>query len=348
MSSGRVANVRVGILTGGGDCPGLNAAIRAAVRYADGERGLTVIGFRDGWRGVMEGRAEELTIADVRGILARGGTILGTSGSQPHRVDGGVDRVREAIKVHRLDGLVVLGGEGTLGAAAEMGDVPTIGIPKTIDNDLRGTDVTIGFHTASQIATDLVDRLYSTAESHNRVMVCEVMGRQAGWIALTAGIAAGADVIVIPEHPFDVDLVCRRLREVHTLRRQFSILVVAEGASPVPGSMDVPEYPLDPNGFPMLGGIASVLAAEIARRTGYETRVTVLGHVQRGGSPVAYDRVLATRLARAAVDGALAGRWGAMAGMRGGEVAFTPLAVVGEGARTVPEELWRIPEVLCD
>jgi ATP-dependent phosphofructokinase / diphosphate-dependent phosphofructokinase len=340
--------VRVGILTGGGDCPGLNAAIRAAVRYADAERGLTVIGFRDGWRGVIDGLAEELTVADVRGLLPRGGTILGTSGAQPQRIEGGVDRVREAVEVHRLDGFIVLGGEGTLGAAAQMPDVPTIGIPKTIDNDLRGTDVTIGFHTAAQVATDLVDRLYSTAESHNRVMVCEVMGRQAGWIGLTSGVAAGADVIIIPEHPFDVELVCRRIREVHTMKRQFSILVVAEGATPAQGSMEVPAYPLDPNGFPRLGGIASVLAAEISRRTTYETRVTVLGHVQRGGSPVAFDRVLATRLARAAVDGAIAGRWGTMVGMHGADVVFTPLAEVGGGARTVPEDLWRIPEVLCD
>jgi phosphofructokinase-like protein len=340
--------VRVGILTGGGDCPGLNAAIRAAVRYGDAERGLTVIGFRDGWRGVIEGVATELTVADVRGLLPRGGTILGTSGIQPQRIEGGVERVREAVKVHRLDGFILLGGEGTLGAAAQMPDVATIGVPKTIDNDLRGTDVTIGFHTAAQVATDLVDRLYSTAESHNRVMVCEVMGRQAGWIGLTAGIAAGADVILIPEHPFDVDLVCRRIREVHSMKRPFSIVVVAEGATPVQGSMEVPEYPLDPNGFPRLGGIASVLAAEISRRTGYETRVTVLGHVQRGGSPVAFDRVLATRLARAAVDGAIAARWGTMAGSHGGDVVYTPLVDVGAGARTVPEELWRIPEVLCD
>jgi 6-phosphofructokinase 1 len=339
--------MRLGILTGGGDCPGLNAAIRSAVRYGDDEHGVGFVGFRDGWRGVLEGDAEELTIDDVRGILPRGGTILGTSGVQPHRVDGGVERVREALRIHRLDGFLVIGGEGTLGAAHAIEGLPVVGIPKTIDNDIRGTEACIGFHSAAQIATDLIDRLYSTAESHERVMVCEVMGRHAGWIGYTAGVATGADVIAIPEHPFDVVAICRRLREVIAVRRRFAIVVVAEGAMPVAGSMLVPVYPLDDNGFPRLGGIGSLVAAEIERRTGFETRVSVLGHVQRGGSPLAFDRVLATRMARAAVDLALEGAWGTLAGLAGDEIRPAPLAEVAAGSRTVPEDRWAIPEVLC-
>ncbi len=337
--------MRFGLLTGGGDCPGLNAAIRAAVRRGDGERGCTLIGFRDGWRGVVDGRAEELTDDDVRGILPRGGTILGTSGAQPHRVAGGPEKVREALSVHRLDGFIVIGGEGTIGEAARL-DVPVIGVPKTIDNDIAGTDASIGFHTAAQIATDLIDRLYSTAESHNRVMVCEVMGRHAGWIGYTAGVAAGADVIMVPEYPFDIELACRRIREVHAVRRPFSIVVVSEGAAPVEGTLPVPDYALDENGFPRLGGIGSVVAAEIERRTGFETRVTVLGHVQRGGSPLAFDRVLATRLGRSAVDEAAAGNWGSLVGLDGTDVRAVPISELG-GTRTVPQELWSIPEVLC-
>jgi 6-phosphofructokinase 1 len=339
--------MRLGILTGGGDCPGLNAAIRAAVRYGDGELGVNFVGFRDGWRGVLEGSAEELTIEDVRGILPRGGTILGTSGVQPHRVEGGIERAREALQIHRLDGFVVIGGEGTLGAAHAVAGLPVVAIPKTIDNDIRGTEACIGFHSAAQIATDLIDRLYSTAESHNRVMVCEVMGRHAGWIGYTAGVAAGADVIVIPEHPFDISAICRRVREVIAIRRRFSIVVVSEGAKPIEGTMAVPAYPLDANGFPRLGGIGPIVAGEIERRTGFETRVTVLGHVQRGGSPLAFDRVLATRMARAAVDLAAEGSWGTLTGLRGGDIEPSPLADVIAGSRTVPPERWSIPEVLC-
>ena len=220
---------------------------------------------------------------------------------QPHRVDGGAAKVREALEVHRLEGFIVIGGEGTIGEANRLG-VPVIGIPKTIDNDVAGTDASIGFHTAAQIATDLIDRLYSTAESHNRVMVCEVMGRHAGWIGYTAGVATGADVILLPEHPFDLDLACRRIREVHALRRPFSIVVVSEGAMPAPGTMTMPDYPLDANGFPRLGASVDSWPRRSGAGPGYETRVTVLGHVQRGGSPLAFDRVLATRLASAAIE----------------------------------------------
>jgi len=338
--------VRLGILTGGGDCPGLNAAIRTVVRYGS-DRGITVIGFRDGWLGVLEGQAHELTREDVRGILPRGGTILGTSGTQPSLVEGGPDLVRDAIRIHALDGFVVIGGEGTMGTTAAMPDVPVVGIPKTIDNDIGGTDASIGFWTAAQIATDSIDRLYSTAESHNRVMVCEVMGRSAGWIGLTSGIAGGADVILIPEHPFDIGLVSTRIQRIHSERRAFSIVVVSEGATPEPGSLTLPEYELDANGWPRLGGIGRVVANEINRRTRSETRVTTLGHVQRGGSPVAFDRVLATRLGVAAVEEALAGRWGNLVGIRGAQIVTTPLTEIGARPSLVPPERFRIPEILC-
>jgi phosphofructokinase-like protein len=338
--------MRLGILTGGGDCPGLNAAIRAVVHHAHGY-GYNVLGFRDGWRGVLEGHAEELTLKEVRGLLPRGGTILGTSGVQPFREPAGVDRIHETIAVHKLDGFVVIGGEGTMGACARMPDVPVVGIPKTIDNDIGGTDSSIGFQSAVQIATDLIDRLYSTAESHHRVMVCEVMGRSAGWISLTAGIAGNADVILIPERPFDIGEVARRVERIHFEHRPFSIVVVSEGASPVPGTMQIPDYPLDANGWPRLGGIGSLVAGELEARTGFETRITVLGHVQRGGSPVASDRVLATLLGEAAVDQAAQGSWGCLVGQRGEHVVTTPLAEVGNGARLVPEARFRIPQVLC-
>ncbi len=338
--------MRLGILTGGGDCPGLNAAIRAVVRAGD-QRGVTVLGFRDGWRGVLDGEAHQLSIEDVRGILPRGGTILGTSGTQPSLVEGGPDLVRDAIGVHGLDGFIVIGGEGTMGASAAMPDVPVIGIPKTIDNDIGGTDASIGFWTAAQIATDSIDRLYSTAESHNRVMVCEVMGRTAGWIGITSGIAGGADVILIPEHPFDIEAVCRRIRRIHSERRPFSIVVVSEGATPVAGTMEMPEYALDDNGWPRLGGIGAHVADEIQMRTRSETRVTTLGHVQRGGSPVAYDRVLASRLGVAAVDQAIDGRWGNLVGVRGADIETTPLVEIGARASVVPAERFGIPEILC-
>jgi len=338
--------MRLGILTGGGDCPGLNACIRAVVRYG-ADRGITVLGFRDGWRGVLDGEAHQLTVEDVRGILPRGGTILGTSGTQPTLIEGGPDLVRDAIGVHALDGFIVVGGEGTMGASAAMDDVPVIGIPKTIDNDIGGTDASIGFWTAAQIATDSIDRLYSTAESHNRVMVCEVMGRTAGWIGITSGLAGGADVIVIPEHAFDIEAICRRIRRVHSERRPFSIVVISEGAAPVPGTMKLPEYALDANGWPRLGGIGRLVADEISLRTRSETRVTTLGHVQRGGTPVAFDRVLATRLGVAAVDQAVAGGWGNLVGIRGADITTTPLVEVGARASVVPPERFSIPEILC-
>ena len=294
--------MRLGILTGGGDAPGLNAAIRAIVRKGRAV-GSEMLGFRNGWRGVLEGDVQELTIGSVQGILHRGGTILGSSGSDPYH-ESGIERVRRTFEDLELDGLIAIGGEGTLCAAAHMHQegLAVVGVPKTIDNDLSGTDACIGFRTAVQIATDAIDRLHSTAESHHRVMVVEVMGRSAGWIALSAGLAGGADMILIPERPFDLAEVCAHLRRRHLHGHLFSIVVVAEGAQPTPGTMAAPEYPKDPRGFPRFGGIANLIAPEIEERTGSETRVTVLGHVQRGGSPAAEDRILATRFGIAAVD----------------------------------------------
>jgi 6-phosphofructokinase 1 len=338
---------RIGILTGGGDCPGLNAAIRAVVRKAVGEQGWEVVGFRDGWRGVMAGDVHELTFDSVAGILHRGGTILGSSGSNPYHEDG-VERIRAALGDLDLDGIVAIGGEGTLGAAARLVEdgVPVIGIPKTIDNDLSGTDACIGFATAVQVATDAIDRLHSTAESHDRLMLVEVMGRSSGWIALESGIAGGADVILVPERPFDPAEVAAHLRRCHRKGRSFSIVVVAEGALPVEGSMRLPEYPVDERGFPRFGGVAQVLAPLLERETGWEARVTVLGHVQRGGSPVAADRILATRFGAAAVDLAARDGWGRMVALRGMDVEDVGLAEAAK-VRPVPEELLRVAQVLA-
>jgi ATP-dependent phosphofructokinase / diphosphate-dependent phosphofructokinase len=339
--------MRLGVLTGGGDCPGLNAIIRAIVRKGVGSHGHTFVGFRDGWRGLIDDDAVELTLPVVRGILHRGGTILGSSGASPIHVDDGVDRIQATIKSRELDGVIAIGGEGTLGAGARLGElaVPIVGVPKTIDNDLPGTDITVGFHTAVQVATDAIDRLHSTAESHDRVMVVEVMGRHSGWIALYAALGGGADMLLIPEHPFDIEDVCRHLRHRHMSTSSFSIVVVAEGAVPVPGTLELPEYALDENGFPRLGGISNVIAPEIEHRTGYSARVTILGHVQRGGSPVAFDRVLGTRLGLAAVDLATAGGWGRMVARKGQDIEDVPLAEAMGPRKDVPIELYREAEV---
>ena len=333
--------MRLGVLTGGGDCPGLNAVIRSAVRSGSSVHRHEFVGYRDGWRGVVEGDSVGLGPGAVRGILHRGGTILGTSGSNPYRSDDGPDRVRATIARDRLDGIFVIGGEGTLGAAARLTEegVPVVGIPKTIDNDLAMSDYTVGFHTAVQVATDAIDRLHSTAESHNRTMVVELMGRNAGWIAAYAGLAGGADAILIPERPFDLEEVCAGLRRRHVHGASFSIVVVAEGAVPAEDTIEIPEYPLDPNGWPRLGGISNVIAPELQRLTGYETRVIILGHVQRGGSPVAFDRVLGTRLGIAAVNVATAGGWGRMATLYGGDVVDVPLGAAVAERRVVPDSL---------
>jgi 6-phosphofructokinase 1 len=340
--------MRIGLLTGGGDCPGLNAVIRAVVRGAVGVHGHEVLGFANGWSGVLADDARPLPVEAVSGILHRGGTILGSSGTDPTRTAEDIERVRATVAARSLDGIIAIGGEGTLGGAAKLTaeGVPVIGVPKTIDNDLAGNDFTVGFHTAVQVATDAIDRLHSTAESHDRVIVVEVMGRHAGWIALYAGIAGGADVILIPEQPFDLEEVCRHLRHRHMSRSSFSIVVVGEGAVPAEGTgFELPPWELDENGFPIVGGIANLLAPEIARRTGYATRVTILGHVQRGGTPVAFDRMLATRLGLAAVDLVNAGGWGRMVALAGEDIVDIPLGAAVATRKGVPPELYRTAEV---
>jgi phosphofructokinase-like protein len=332
--------VRVGILTGGGDCPGLNAVIRAAVRKGIDEFGDQLVGFRDGWRGVLENVQEELTIESTRGILPRGGTILGSSRTNPLKREDGVELVAQNLKRHRLDGLIAIGGEDTLGAANRLSQagINVIGVPKTIDNDLGATDQTFGFDTALQVATDAIDRLHTTAESHHRILVVEVMGRNAGWIALHSGIAGGADVILIPEIPFDIEEVCRLIGRRHGRGRYFSIVVAAEGALPKEGTMSVATGELDEFGHPRLGGIGQALEREIERRIGFETRATVLGHIQRGGTPTAFDRVLATRLGLAAIDAAHAGSWGTMTALHATEIELVQLADAVAEVRRVPVE----------
>ena len=338
---------KIGVLTGGGDCPGLNAVIRGVVRRGI-DRHVTCFGFRNGWQGVLDGIVEPLTLASTRGILHRGGTILGTSRTDPIHVEGGVERIKEVLDIHGLDGLVVIGGEGTLSAATALHyehGVPIIGVPKTIDNDLNGTDYTVGFATARDVATEAVDRLHSTAESHNRVMLLEVMGRHAGWIATHAGIAGGADAILIPEQPFDIDKVCRHLKHRHGVGRTFSIVVIAEGAVPLEGTMELPEYAKDPFGRPVLGGIASAVRPEIEKRTGFDTRETILGHVQRGGNPNAFDRVLGSRFGVAAVDFAVDGLWGQMTAQVASDIVPVDLRDATRELKTVPPELYEVAEV---
>ena len=335
------------MLTGGGDCPGLNAVIRAVVRKGVERHGCEIVGFRNGYRGVLEGEAVALAPGNVRGILHRGGTILGTSKLNPFREEGGLERLIGNIQAAEVDGLIAIGGEGTLGAAARLSEegVNVIGVPKTIDNDIAGTDFTFGFDTAVQIATDAIDRLHTTAESHNRVMVLEVMGRNSGWIALFAGLAGGADVILIPEHPFDIDEVCEHLRHRQSEGHLFSIVVVAEGAVPRKGTLPMPEYDRDEYGWPKLGGISTMIAEELEHRTGFETRVTILGHVQRGGTPTAFDRVLATRFGVAAIDLAAGGRWSRMVGLRGITVVDVPLSEAEARPKYVPDKLYEVAEV---
>jgi len=320
--------MRIGLLTGGGDCPGLNAVIRAIVRKGINQHRHELVGFRYGWAGMLSGDAVELTNETTRGILHRGGTILGTSRTNPYKEADGLDRMRATLELHRIDALIPIGGEDTLGVARRLTDdgIDVVGVPKTIDNDLAGTDFTFGFQTAVQIATDAIDRLHTTAESHNRVIVVEVMGRTAGWIAAYSGLAGGADVVLVPERPFDLDEICERLRRRQASGRTFSIVVVAEGATPKGGeATSAYADATDAFGHARLGGIAVELEREIEARTGYETRMTILGHVQRGGTPLAYDRVLGTRFGVAAVDAVTEGRFGKMVALRGTEIELVAL-----------------------
>jgi 6-phosphofructokinase 1 len=332
--------VRIGVLTGGGDCPGLNAVIRGVVRKGIDAYGDEVVGFRDGWRGVLEGSYIELDFEAIRGILPRGGTILGSSRTNPYRREDGPQRARETLEKLNLDGLVAIGGDDTLGVASRLNaeGVNVVGVPKTIDNDLGATDVTFGFDTALHVATEAIDRLHTTAESHNRILVVEVMGRNAGWIALHSGIAGGADVILIPEVPFDIDEVCRLISRRHARGRYFSIVVAAEGATPKEGTATLAEADVDEFGHPRLGGIGVWLEHEIESRTGFETRATVLGYVQRGGTPTAFDRMLATRLGLAAIDAAHDGQWGMMTALHATQIVLVPLAEAVAQNRQVPVE----------
>jgi 6-phosphofructokinase 1 len=324
----------------------LNAVIRAVVRKGVEVYGHEFVGFRDGWKGPLEGITMELGVPQVRGILPRGGTILGSSRTNPIKVDGGVDRIRQNLQDAGVDALIAIGGEDTLGVATQLAKagLTVVGVPKTIDNDLGATDYTFGFDTAVQIAVDAIDRLHTTAESHHRALIVEVMGRHAGWIALHSGLAGGANVILIPERPFDIDKVCEYVKQ--RFARQFSpIIVVAEGATPAEGSLSLQETELDAFGHVRLGGIGHVLEREIEARTGYESRQTVLGHVQRGGTPTAYDRILATRFGLHAIDAVHEGVSGVMVALRGTDIVRVPLEEATRELKLVPLERYAEAEV---
>ena len=335
----------IGILTGGGDCPGLNAVIRAVVRRAD-MLGYRVIGIKNGWLGLVKDMMEPLSLLSVSGILPRGGTILGTSRTNPLKSDADKKQVVENLK--KIDYLIAVGGEDTLGVARALASegVKAVGVPKTIDNDIEGTDQTFGFDTAVAIVTEAVDRLHSTAESHQRVMVVEVMGRHTGWIATVGGLAGGADCILIPEHPLTIEEICEILEKRHARGRLFSIVVVAEGFKLAGADKLVTkDREVDQFGHVRLGGVGEVIGKEIEKRTGYETRVTVLGHVQRGGSPTAFDRVLGTRYGVAAVDLIEQGKFGEMVSLKGNQITHVPLSQSMRKLKTVDPELIRTAEI---
>jgi 6-phosphofructokinase 1 len=338
--------MRIGVLTGGGDCPGLNAVIRAIVRKGVAEYGHEFVGYRDGWRGPLEGESRPLGIPEVRGILPRGGTILGSSRTNPLKEEGGVDRIMSNLGSDGVDGLIAVGGEDTLGVATALHEsgVKVVGVPKTIDNDLNATDYTFGFDTAVNIAMGAIDRLHTTAESHRRTLIVEVMGRHAGWIAFHAGVAGGANVILVPELPFDLDQVCSYIER--RFQQQYApIVVVSEGAEPKGGMPVADEAATDAFGHVRLRGIAHWLEGEIERRTGQEARATVLGHVQRGGTPTAFDRVLATRFGLHAIDAAHGGKWGMMTSLRATEIVLVELGEATAELKLVPESLYREAEV---
>ncbi|MHB8466282.1 MAG: 6-phosphofructokinase [Acidimicrobiales bacterium] len=339
--------MHVGILTGGGDCPGLNAVIRAVVRKGEVRYGDTFVGFRDGWKGVIEGLTLPLDVEACRGILPRGGTILGSSRTNPFRIEGAPERCSETLRALGVNALVAIGGEDTLGVANRLSalGVRVVGVPKTIDNDLSATEVTFGFHTAVQICVDAIDRLHTTAESHDRVIVCEVMGRHAGWIAVYAGIAGGAAEVLVPEEPFDIDVVCDNLKRRHGKGHYASVVVVAEGATPKEGTIVVASGETDAFGHARLGGIGNTLASAIEARTGFETRATILGHIQRGGTPTAFDRVLATRFGVSAIDCVHDGDFGKMVALEAGKIVRVPLAAAVTELKTVDPDLVEVASV---
>ncbi len=333
----RESVLRIGVLTGGGDCPGLNAVIRSVVRTASAHYGSEVVGFRDGWRGLLEDRTTPLDVAAVDGLLTRGGTTLGSARVAPERLNAELPQMKDVLATHGIDVLIPIGGEGTLTAAHLLSEsgVPVVGIPKTIDNDIDETDLTFGFDTAVSIATEMIDRLHTTAESHQRVLLVEVMGRHAGWIALHAGLASGAHLTLVPEEPFDVEQVCRLVSERFERGDTHVIGVVAEGATPLPGTMDLRDGGLDEFGHRRFTGVAQQLGAELERRTGKEVRTTVLGHVQRGGTPTSFDRVLATRFGLHATIAAHEGNHGQMVALRGTEIELVPLEKAVSRLKTV-------------
>jgi len=342
--------MRIGVLTGGGDCPGLNAVIRAVVHRSIKAYGWSVIGYRHGWRGLLQSEVEELDLKAVSGILPRGGTILGTSRTNPYQEPGGESRIRQELAGRGVDVLIVVGGEDTLGVAVKLhqAGVRLVGVPKTIDNDVNGTDYTFGFDTAFSIATEAIDRLHTTAESHDRVIVVEVMGRHAGWIALEAGVAGGADMILIPEYPVSLDEVCDAIRRRHDRGKNFSIIVVAEGAQlhDVGGTpVQVQSERRDAFGHVRLGGIGATLADRIEQRTGFESRYSVLGHIQRGGTPSAFDRFLATRFGVAAVDLARREGFGRMVAVRGMKIVDVPIDEAVGSLKTVGREFYELAQV---
>ncbi len=328
----------IGVLTAGGDCPGLNAAIRGVVVRASAA-GASVSGIKNGWQGLIDGQVERLGRNDVRGIITRGGTILGTSRADPYVHGTGLASLRPTLDETGIDVMVVIGGDGSLRTAARLGEegLAVVGVPKTIDNDIAGTDVSFGFDTAVQIVTDAIDRLTTTAEAHNRIMVVEVMGRQSGWIAVHAGLAGGAEAILVPEEEYDLDDLASRIIARHDSGSAYSVVVVAEGCpAPIGGRIMAGT---DTSGFERLGGVSTVVAAELERLTGYETRTMILGHLQRGGTPTAFDRVLATRLGIRAAEAALDGDFGMMVASRGAELVLVPLSAAVSEPRSVPQPL---------
>ncbi|MCK2240150.1 MULTISPECIES: 6-phosphofructokinase [unclassified Crossiella] len=338
--------MRIGVLTGGGDCPGLNAVIRAVVRKGVEVYGHEFLGFRNGWKGPIEGHTKPLGLDQVEDILTRGGTILGSSRTNPYKVDGGVEAIRKTLAEHQVDALIAIGGEDTLGVAKRLTDdgIGVVGVPKTIDNDLGATDYTFGFDTAVHIATESIDRLRTTAESHHRALVVEVMGRHAGWIALHSGLAGGANVILVPEKPFSVDKVVEWVQR--RFEREYApIIVVAEGAVPENGAEVLITGEKDAFGHVRLGGIGTWLAEEIAARTGKESRAVVLGHTQRGGTPTAYDRVLATRFGLHAVDAVNDGDFGVMVALKGTDIVRVKLSEATAELKTVPADRYAEAEV---
>jgi len=341
--------VRIGLLTGGGDVPGLNAVIRAVVKHGISTYGHTIVGFRNGWRGVVDGDVQDLSRRDIRNVLSLGGTMLGTARFHPHSSDGGLDAVRATLEAEKIEALICVGGDGTMHAAHKVAEtgVKIVGIPKTIDNDVWGTDTSIGFDTAVTIATEAVDRIHTTAESHNRVMIIEVMGRHAGWIAVHAGIAGGAEIVLTPEVPFDIEAIERFLKHRHRAHASFSIVVVAEGAVPAEGTAMEYTTQVGKFGEIIAGAVGERLKHEIEQRTGFDTRVTVLGHVQRGGTPTATDRILGSRFGVAAVDALSEGKTSVMTALRGEEIVLVPMAELAGKNKQVPRDLVRVASLLA-